>query len=407
MNSLSYVRRRTAAVTAMLLLGAGCAPRAATPPATADHHAASRFADADSVRSERIASGVTHVVVHEARGPWTIDVVEIETALCEPVLQVRAPAGSLAGRATTSALATDALVTMNADFFRLPGGTPVGAQVSAGVTAIGPTNWPVFAVTAGGEWRQGRARLIGHVASRGDTVPLAQINRAAETFTAYPGPHDGLTLFTSRVDTVPADSVAWRVLLRVLHGDEREGRALVLAADSPATATPMPHGSAVLLARGTAAAWARRRTAGDTLSWQAHIIVPADASPLPQRIAAEAVGGFPMLLHDGTPMLDRQTVRPEFGLNRHPRTAIGWTTDRSRLFFVVVDGRQPPYSDGMSLPELTWLFQRLGADHALNLDGGGSTALVIRQRLVNRPSDASGERAVGNVLALTSCRPPG
>lgn len=58
----------------------------------------------------------------------------------------------------------------------------------------------------------------------------------------------------------------------------------------------------------------------------------------------------------------------------------------------------------MSLPELTWLFQRLGASHALNLDGGGSTAMVVNGRVVNRPSDREGERAVGNALALVGCR---
>jgi hypothetical protein len=404
-KNLSVFRRRAAVAMAIPMLCAGCAPHAASPTA-AVASAAGRFADADSMHSEVVADGVTHVVIHDARGPWTIHVVEIETALCEPVLQVRAPAGSLAGRATTSALATGALVTMNADFFRLPGGTPVGAQVSAGVPAIGPTDWPVFAVTAGGEWRQGRARLLGQVAARHDSVPLAQLNRAAEPFTAYPGPYDGVTLFTTLADTVPADSAAWRVLLRVLHGNERDGRAIVVAADSPAVATPVAPGSATLLARGSAAPWARRRSAGDTLTWQAQVMVPADETSLAEYVATEAVGGFPMLLHYGVDVLDQQTVRAEFGLGRHPRTALGWTDEQSRMFLVVVDGRQPPYSDGMSLPELAWLFRRLGADHALNLDGGGSTALVIGERLANRPSDAGGERSVGNALALTACRLP-
>jgi exopolysaccharide biosynthesis protein len=87
---------------------------------------------------------------------------------------------------------------------------------------------------------------------------------------------------------------------------------------------------------------------------------------------------------------------------RHPRTAIGW--NGRRLFLVVVDGRQPPWSDGMTLDEMTWLFQRLRATDALNLDGGGSSALVLNGRVVNRPSDREGERAVGNALALGGCR---
>jgi exopolysaccharide biosynthesis protein len=72
-----------------------------------------------------------------------------------------------------------------------------------------------------------------------------------------------------------------------------------------------------------------------------------------------------------------------------------------------VDGRQAPYSDGMSLAELARLMLALGTPQALNLDGGGSTTLVYADPdsggallVANRPSDAGGERAVGNALAL-------
>jgi exopolysaccharide biosynthesis protein len=98
-------------------------------------------------------------------------------------------------------------------------------------------------------------------------------------------------------------------------------------------------------------------------------------------------------------------VPASFGTQRHPRTAIGWSTATGRVFLLAVDGRQPPYSDGMTLAELLGLFRALGATDALNLDGGGSTALVIRGQVQNRPSDQQGERAVGNALALAACAP--
>lgn len=102
-------------------------------------------------------------------------------------------------------------------------------------------------------------------------------------------------------------------------------------------------------------------------------------------------------------LAEQPGARPEFGERRHPRTAVGWN-GRS-LFWVVVDGRQAPISDGMTLAELAALFERLGARHAVNLDGGGSTAMVVRGRVVNRPSDATGERPVGNALLLERCEP--
>jgi exopolysaccharide biosynthesis protein len=177
----------------------------------------------------------------------------------------------------------------------------------------------------------------------------------------------------------------------------------------------MSAGTAVFLAHGSARDWARRRSPGDTVAWRADVVVvpPEWSSAAPGEgrgaqtaaMAApvrEAVGGFPELLRDGRPVLDQQRVVPAFGVNRHPRTAIGWS-GADRLFLVVVDGRQPDASVGMSLDELTWVFQRLGATHAVNLDGGGSSAMVVQGRVVNSPSDREGERAVGNALVLAGC----
>jgi exopolysaccharide biosynthesis protein len=91
---------------------------------------------------------------------------------------------------------------------------------------------------------------------------------------------------------------------------------------------------------------------------------------------------------------------PSFAASRHPRTAVGYDPRGDRLWLVVVDGRQGDYSTGMSLPELTTLLEALHADEALNLDGGGSSVMVVRGRAVSRPSDSSGERPVVNALLV-------
>ncbi len=114
-----------------------------------------------------------------------------------------------------------------------------------------------------------------------------------------------------------------------------------------------------------------------------------------------AVGGDPDLLDAGARVGDLTvSARPSFAAARHPRSAVGYDADAGVLWLAAVDGRQPPHSVGMSLPELAGLFEALGAEEALNLDGGGSTALVVGGRAVNRPSDPTGERAVVNALAL-------
>jgi hypothetical protein len=390
--------------TLLCVAAAGCAPRGGAhdaAPAPLVPLADAAFADA-AARTELLAPGVAHTVVTDARGPWTIHVVEVDRQACRPLFASRKPGGTLAAGATTSSLAAGTLATINADFFRVPGATPVGAHVARGVPWIGPTEWPVFAVSQHGEWAIGRARLDGMVRVATDSAALTQVNRPALPFTAYPAAADGVELFTARADTVPTDSLVWRVMLRPLTGDEGSGSGVVVSVDSVPAVTVTDATRFTLLARGTARAWARRRAAGDTVAWRARVLVPAVVAG-DSIMAHEAVGGFPELLRHGRDVLGEQAVRAPFGEQRHPRTAIGWSADGARLFLVVVDGRQPPYSDGMSLPELVWVFRRLGAAHALNLDGGGSTALVINSRLVSRPSDTDGERVVGNALSLLRC----
>ena len=84
---------------------------------------------------------------------------------------------------------------------------------------------------------------------------------------------------------------------------------------------------------------------------------------------------------------------------RHPRTVIG--VDRSGfIWLAAVDGRQPEHSVGMTLEELERLCDRLQLTDALNLDGGGSTTMVVRDAIVNRPSDVGGPRRVSDAILV-------
>lgn len=123
--------------------------------------------------------------------------------------------------------------------------------------------------------------------------------------------------------------------------------------------------------------------------------------PVGDSVAGEVVGGWPELLDRGDRVGDLLVEEnPGFAASRHPRTAVAWDPGRRRLWLVVVDGRQGAYSVGMTLPELAGLFEALGASEALNLDGGGSSVMVIRGNPVSRPSDETGERPVVNALLL-------
>ncbi len=121
---------------------------------------------------------------------------------------------------------------------------------------------------------------------------------------------------------------------------------------------------------------------------------------------SQVIGGFPRLLARGKRVGDlRVTDLPSFAAARHPRTAVGFDPARGHLWIVGVDGRQEGYSEGMTLPELTALFEALGTTEAVNLDGGGSTVMTLRGVVVSHPSDAEGERPVVNALMVV--RDPG
>ena len=73
------------------------------------------------------------------------------------------------------------------------------------------------------------------------------------------------------------------------------------------------------------------------------------------------------------------------------------------LYLLTVDGRSKQ-SVGVTLTDLAELMKRVGAWQAMNFDGGGSTTMVIEGALVNKPTDATGEREVGNALLLVRRR---
>jgi hypothetical protein len=122
-------------------------------------------------------------------------------------------------------------------------------------------------------------------------------------------------------------------------------------------------------------------------------------------LVRDALSAGPMLVRDSA---IRVTTDAEvfFGSaipNVHPRTAAGRTGD-GKLLVLVIDGRQPE-SKGVTLEELAAIMRDLGAVDALNLDGGGSSALVVHGVLLNRPAGNTNEREVMSAL-VTFCVPP-
>jgi hypothetical protein len=117
------------------------------------------------------------------------------------------------------------------------------------------------------------------------------------------------------------------------------------------------------------------------------------------------VGGAGLLRRAGRSLqpLDwaPEKMREGFTTERHPRTMVGAGADGT-IWLVTVDGRNPLIGLGMTFAELQRLAERLGLRDALNLDGGGSTTMVVRGEVVNHPSDPSGPRKVSDALLVYS-----
>ena len=118
--------------------------------------------------------------------------------------------------------------------------------------------------------------------------------------------------------------------------------------------------------------------------------------------AEDVLCAGPLMILQGR---DEYVARTSFNTTRHPRTAVGMRRDGSRVL-VVVDGRNA-MSAGVSISELQQIMRWLGCVDALNLDGGGSSTMVVNGEIINHPCDngrfdAAGERSVSNAII---CQP--
>jgi hypothetical protein len=115
-----------------------------------------------------------------------------------------------------------------------------------------------------------------------------------------------------------------------------------------------------------------------------------------------AVGGGPVLVQGGQVHITNNEEIKFAGKainDRHPRTAMGYTAD-GRMIVMVVEGRHPGRAEGASLVHLAEMLQQLGCVEALNLDGGGSSCMLVNGKETIRVSDGSGQRPVPGVFMI-------
>ena len=369
-------------------------------------------AQAAAEPGDTLAPGVVHRRIVRPEGPWDIHVIEV--SLRRPELSVESvhALDTRAGLERTSAMAgrvssscATVLAAVNADFFDLRhrSGETENSQVRRGdvLRGVPITESPFdafdnvhsqLAITTARRPYIERFVFDGAWLTRWGPVRLDAVNADLD--------RDALVLFTPFWgDSTPRDTLGRTAAEVTLRLAGRRGDTAVYRPTSSVLrgGAAIPRDGAVLRGSGALAA-----AVESIVRSREPVRLALSFAPDRGRLVT-LVGGWPRLLRGGVSVADSadalEGTFARFSAQRHPRTAVGFSRDSATLYLVTVDGRSEN-SGGMTLSELASLMRSLGASEALNLDGGGSTTMVVRGRLANVPSDSAGERTVGNGLMV-------
>jgi len=361
------------------------------------------------VDEQIISPGVVYKKITNTIDTLSIDILKIDLSSRDYVIKSVKANNLLGARQTTTDMAKvfsdsgyKVLAALNADFFEADGEV-VNNMIYEGqfVKAVKFTDSPYndyvntqFAITYDNKLLIDQFVFSGSLIFPDGTIePVSRINSKADS--------NSITLYnTYQGKTTPSAAEGWNVSETILVPIANSGDTLffIVAGDFQSGGNmQIPENGFVLSANNKYAYYLERNlSTGDTV----RILLRLNPNSPDIR---SLTGGWPLLVKDGENAIsfnpDIEGVIPRFSKNRHPRTGVGFSKDSTTVYFITVDGRQS-HSRGMTLLEFADIMIVEGIYQGLNLDGGGSTAMIVNNKLVNNPSDETGERAVGNCLVL-------
>ncbi len=399
--------RPLAAPTIALALIVAGAPLSLLPPSIA---AASVVAPYVSAGREPLAPGVDHDWgrISTSIGSQAVNIVEVDGSNPSIVFEESLSNGRVTGLERVSSQAINhsyeahrVIAAINGDvwagFSNDAESAPNGLDVEAGeLITAGTAGRPTFGVGPDGRpilgaplvtTTLGTATLGQFVVNR-----VNQLRRAGETvlYTPHFGPRtssaaSGVDVIVTGVALPIRASGTWTGIVSQTRiadgGGPIDPGSVVVTVPSTSPLVNVQPGEQVTL------------TTAVTPGWES---------------VQQAVGGREWIVRDGVANI---SPRPASADEVHPRSGVGLTAD-GRLILATVDGRETGVSEGVRLPELAELMLERGAVTAINLDGGGSSTLVVRRAgietpvIVNKPSDGV-ERPVTNSILVVSTMPTG
>ncbi len=291
---------------------------------------------------------------------------------------------------------------VNGDFFMTSPsnevGLPLSGQVRNGELLLSGHNRACLVLDDNKRPYIDRMSFAGSVAVGETSFPLNLVNRMRYAYENIAANQSVLFTRSYGSATYDGSSDGMMVLLRpaeepfswAANGSEHCIVESVVAAQA---SMPIPDGKAILWLKGTYAAYAQSLHEGDEVMVSFSFTLNNEGRDV--NISQLIGGSDHIIMQDGEFVDD--------WAERHPRTAVGFNADSTRLFFVVVDGRHIS-STGVTLREMKGIFDALGAVNAVNLDGGGSSCILVNGDVMNHPSDGS-VRAVGNGCLFVSAAP--
>ncbi len=372
-----------------------------TPQISHAQQRGSRFTD--SLKLEEVAPGVEYGQVtstggaskKEDAGPWLISVLRVD--LQRARLKIVRALDEGVGLETVSSLASrhGATAAVNGGYFRTSGtyrGESIGLLLLDRKLISEPYNERagLGLIDAGDRTDV----VLGHVKFSAE-ISIGRAKRKVEGLNR-PVAKDELIVFTPEFHRTTLTSPGGiEVVVR--------RNQVVTVADTRGS-SEIPSDGYVISAAGNSRDWLKRNARKGsrlTFSWKLTSIEPTHRDAW-QR-AHSQLGAGPQLIKAGKIEITekQEKMAEEFAVARHPRTAIA-KLDSGKVLLLAVDGRQPGISVGMSLEMLSELLLEFGAVEAINLDGGGSTTMVVKDKLVSRPSDQTGERPVSDAILVFS-----
>lgn len=364
------------------------------------------FAASDTTSTEAVTSGVIHTKF-TLPGPLTVDVLEVD--LKNPNITIESYKPNGLTRTTVQSAANDKLGhrvigAVNADFFSFETGWPIDNQVVNGKAVLGIDGKKShFALTTD------KKPLIDGFTFDGEVFAKNGLSLTVNGCNTSRGANQTILFSSFKGASTGTDQTGQEISVQIISPTLSVNDTLLAVVTQKGNGNlSIPAGGYVLSAgSGSAATFVTNNfSVSDTIKLYVGYSLLSGVSV---KQITQMIGGRGRLVKDGVayPTLgDFDKTGAGFNDVRHPRTFMGMNADSSKLYICTVDGRQTT-SIGMTFTDMANFLLRFGVTNAFNLDGGGSTTMVVRGKVVNSPSDPGGERSVANSLQIISTAPMG